>query len=130
MPAATKKNTEAELLKIKELVKNEWLNLEHTEDRFGSAAAIQIEILFDWLEENISPTKWAFEQFAEFVEFVEDYKPFFTPELKAKVLNTADLLASSFNAKNKQVLTMLLKCRACPLLNVFLPHARREKTAL
>ncbi len=104
--SSDKKITETEILKLKELVKNEWVNLEHTEDRFGSDAAYQIEILFDWLVENIPSTNWAFEQFSD---FVKEYKPFFTPELKTKVLKTADLLASSFNAKNKHELTMLFQ---------------------
>lgn len=104
--SSDKKISDEEIAKLKELVKTEWVSVEHTEDRFGSDAAYQIEILFDWLEENIPPTDWAFEQFSD---FVKEYKPFFTPELKAKVLKTADLLASSFNAKNKHELTMLFQ---------------------
>jgi len=102
--ACDKKVTHPEIVKLKDLVKNDWLYLEETEYPFGSDAAYQIEILFDSLEENIPPTEYACEEFSDFVKSNED---FFSSELKQKVIRTIDKIASAYSAKNKSELTML-----------------------
>lgn len=98
------KITKPEIAALKELVKKEWLDLEETEDAFGSDAAYQIEILFDWLEENIPPTEYAFEEFSDFAKEHED---FFTPQLKRKVYKTANKIAAAYAGKNKDERDMI-----------------------
>ncbi len=41
-----------EINKLKKVVREEWLPIEDSVDEFGTDAAYQIEIVFDWLLEN------------------------------------------------------------------------------
>lgn len=104
--ACDKTVTLAEINKVKELVKNDWVDVEPTLDPYGSDAAYQIEILFDWLEENIPESEISFKEFSD---FAKQNPQFFVPEIKERVIMTADRIAATFAGKNKSELTLLFK---------------------
>lgn len=97
-----------EVKALKEIVENEWVKVEKTRDEFGTDAAYQIEIIFDWFDEN-QPA--AMEAFEEFKEFKKDNEEMFDKELKDLIWKTADAIAGSFAGKNKAELSMLTELK-------------------
>ena len=97
---------DAEYTKLKDLVKDEWLNVDHIEDSFGTDTAYQIEIVFDWL---YSEQPDANSCFVDFISFKKEHQSLFTDEIKDLILKTAGAIASAFCGVNKAELIMLAK---------------------
>lgn len=96
---------DAEFDKLKELVKKQWLELDSIEDVFGTDAAYQIEIVFDWLNnQNNLNAKACFE---DFVNYKNEQKHLFKDNVKKLILKTASSIAMSFSGINKSELVML-----------------------
>lgn len=93
-----------EVDKLKGLVREKWLPLDDIEDEYGTDAAFQIEIVFDWLLEN---EKTSAECFSSFTEFYKEHKVVFTEKVNALVFETANAIAYSFSGNNKSELIML-----------------------
>jgi len=96
--------TTEEIAAVKSVVTNEWLALEPSEDEFGTDAAHQIEIAFDWLLEQGAAAGKAFEKFQHFVNENPD---FLTARLKKRILRTSQAVASAFHGTNKQEAELL-----------------------
>lgn len=95
-----------ELDKLREIVKSKWLSLEDSEDDFGTDAAYQIEIVFDWLLKEESDGNDCFE---DFLAFKKEHVSMFTNELKHLIFDTAQAIASTVAGKNKSELIILSK---------------------
>jgi hypothetical protein len=97
--AAIDKNVrEEEIMKLKQIVKNEWLPLENSFNEFGDDTAYEIEIVFDWLTTNKCDFKTII---PDFKIFREEHRSLFTNEINALILKTANSIATSFSGKNK-----------------------------
>ena len=103
---ADEKVVAEEIAKVHEVVKKDWLSVEHTEDEFGTDAAYQIDIAFDWLVEQGPSSEKAFEKFEH---FVTEHPDFFNAKLKKRILRTASAVASSFHGINKPEESILNK---------------------
>ncbi len=103
---ADQKVVPEEISKVHEVVKKDWLSVEHTEDEFGTDAAYQIDIAFDWLVEQGPSAEKAFEKFEH---FITEHPDFLTGKLKKRVLRTASAVAEAFHGINKQEETLLKK---------------------
>lgn len=101
--------SEEEVTTLKEIVKNEWLQLDTIKDEFGTDTAFQIEIIFDLLHENAPKAEDAFLQFKE---YKEDHQNLFDPTINQLILKTSDRIAASFAGRNIKELDMLYKLRA------------------
>lgn len=97
-----------EVEKLRESIKEHWLELDEAEDEFGTDASYQIEIVFHWLQEEEKDGKMYFE---EFQDYYKDHKGFFTPEIKSLIWKTADKIAYAFAGKNKSELILLNKLK-------------------
>lgn len=108
--AADNEVRDAEYAKLKQLVLLEWLAVDELEDVFGSDAAYQIEIVFDWLhrEENLDSKAC----FNDFVYFRKQHSQLFSSSINALILKTANAIAESFSGKNKSELIMLAKLQS------------------
>ena len=97
----------AEYHKLKEIVKTEWLTVDDFEDDFHTDAAYQIEVVFDWLnnEQKLDAKIW----FEDFMEFKEEHPQLFNDQVKKLILKTANAIAASFSGKNKSELIMLAR---------------------
>ncbi len=95
-----------EIDKLKSLVREKWLPLDDIEDEYGTDAAFQVEIVFDWLLEN---EKKSAECFTDFTEFYKEHTGVFSDEVKALIFETANAIAYSFSGKNKAELIVLGK---------------------
>jgi hypothetical protein len=104
--AADKVVKATEFGELKDFVKREWLSVDTTEDTYKTDAAYQIEIVFDWL---ITQELDANSCFKAFVAYKNEHPCFFTKELNALILKTANGIAASFSGLNKSELIMLAK---------------------
>jgi hypothetical protein len=95
---------EEEINTMKQIVHKEWLSLDNFEDEFGTDAAYQMEIVFDWLLEKSPSAKSCFK---DFEDFKIEHKQLFYPKLNQLILKTAELIASAFANKNKAELVLL-----------------------
>lgn len=97
----------SEYNKLKEIVKTKWLSVDDTEDNFHTDAAYQIDVVFDWLDEqkNLNSEKL----FNEFVAFKNEQTHFFSQAINKLIIKTANEIANSYAKKNKSELIMLAK---------------------
>lgn len=88
----------AEIETLKQCVRKHWLKVDSTIDEFDTDAAFQIEIVFDWLVNEIYDPLKAFE---EFEEFFKTHKSFKKPQVRKLISDTCFLIANSFYGVNK-----------------------------
>ncbi|MCJ7468536.1 MAG: hypothetical protein MUO53_17795 [Maribacter sp.] len=105
---ADKKIHPKEVEKLKAYVRNYWLPVDEVEDEFGTDAAYQIEIIFDWLAQEEMESNRCFD---DFLEFYHDHPHKFSPKIKQLTWQTADGIAASFSGKNKSELILLAKLK-------------------
>jgi uncharacterized tellurite resistance protein B-like protein len=93
--------------KLKALVKKQWLDADDLEDTFGTDAAYQIEIVFDWLNEdeelNVNTC------FKDFINYKKSQSHLFTQDIRRLILKTASEIAYAFSGINKSELIVLAK---------------------
>lgn len=98
---------EIETLKV--LAKEHWLDVDSVNDNFGSDAAYQIEIVFDWLKEE----NWDSETcFTKFEDYYKGHSGLFKEKTKSLIIKTASSIAESYAGKNKSELVILAKIEA------------------
>ncbi|WP_298477061.1 hypothetical protein [uncultured Maribacter sp.] len=105
---ADKQVNSHEVQKLKEDVRKYWVPLDNTEDAYGTDAAFQIEIVFDWLHLEEKESEYYYK---EFLDFYKEHPTFFTPDINKIIWKTADDIASSFSGKNKSELILLAKLK-------------------
>jgi len=93
---------------LKSLVREKWLSLDTIEDDYGTDAAFQIEIVFDWLLEE---DKKSTDCFTDFTDFYKEHTSVFTEPIKDLIFETASAIANAFSGKNKSELVLLGKLR-------------------
>lgn len=93
-----------EVEQLHNAVQQHWLQVDVDEDAFGTDAAYQISIVFDWLqEEGQKETSY----FQEFADYYKAHPSKFSSEIKKLVYGTAETIAASFAGKNKSELVLL-----------------------
>lgn len=105
---ADKKVRLEEIEILKEAVREKWVPMNEFEDGLGADAAVQIEIVFDWLQKE---EKDATIYFQEFTDFFKSHPSIFSTEINKLIWSTADSIASSFAGKNKSELVLLAKLK-------------------
>tara|TARA_R110000850_G_scaffold235126_1_gene360001 strand:- start:39 stop:443 length:405 start_codon:yes stop_codon:yes gene_type:complete len=106
--AADKVVRKAEYDILKNIVSEQWRNLDDYEDPFHTDAAYQIEVVFDWFDYEQLDANDCFESFAD---YKKENPRLFTKERKDLIWNTANAIASSFAGKNKSEVIMLSKLK-------------------
>jgi uncharacterized protein (DUF302 family) len=93
--------------KLKAFVKKQWLEMDAIEDFFGTDAAYQIEVVFDWLNrDEESDIKLCYE---DFISYKKEQSHLFTEDVRHLILKTASSIAHAFSGINKSELIMLAK---------------------
>lgn len=105
--ASDKKVRKTEFNKLKDIVKTQWLDLDSTRDDYDEDAAFQIEIIFDWL--NDQGDLDAQSCYMDFVNFKNEQKHLFSDSINKLIIKTAHAIADSFSGLNKSELIMLAK---------------------
>jgi len=106
--AADKIVREEEYNRLCNLVISHWKNLENIKDEFGTNAAYQIEIIFQWFDHEQADAQ---ECYDGFTVYYEAHPELFTIKRKKLLLETANAIANSFADKNKAELMMLAKLK-------------------
>ncbi len=89
---------------LKKIVAEQWKNLDSFEDSFGTDAAYQIEVVFDWFDYEQLDAKDCFDSFAD---YKKEHPQFFNKDRKELIWKTATAIATSFSGANKSELIML-----------------------
>ena len=98
----------AEYDALRELVTSKWKPLDDYEDEFHTDAALQIEIVFDWLDYK---SLNANDCFKEFADFYKENKDLFSTKRKKLIWETANAISKSFAGLNKSEVIMLAKLK-------------------
>jgi len=93
-----------EISKMKAMIRQNWLEVDHAQDEFGTDAAFQIEIIFDWLQENETSVEKCF---AAFKSFKKEHQTLFSPSINALIYKTAQSMAEAFSGTSQQELDLL-----------------------
>ncbi len=97
-----------EVSTLKKIIKEKWLQVDDLKDEYGSDAAYQIEIVFDWLHEHMPEVR---EIYNEFEEFYNAHPGLFPPAVKKLVWQTADAIAAAYAGKNKSEVILLSRLK-------------------
>lgn len=101
--------SEEEVKALKNIVEEEWLEIDRIDDEFGTDTAYQIEIIFDWLDENQPDAEGAF---LEFKEYRQEHINLFDENIDRLIWKTANEIADSFAGINRAEINMLTKLRS------------------
>lgn len=96
----------AEISAVKKEVREKWLAVDKSTDEFDGDAAYQIEVVFDYLQEEAPDATRAF---GLFETFFKENRDFFDEALKQRIRETADHIAVAFNNSNKAELSILFR---------------------
>ena len=88
----------AEIKKLKQTVKERWLQAEESNDEFGSNAAFQIISVFDWLEAKQISGDVAYDAFAA---FFRKNRQLVDTAMRENILQTAVDISLAFRGENK-----------------------------
>lgn len=97
-----------EVKRLREYVRQHWLEVDKFEDEFHTDAAYQIEIVFDWLE---GEEKDGEEYFKEFKEFYMEHHEKFPETIRKLIVETAESIASAFAGKNRSEMLTIFKLK-------------------
>ena len=95
-----------EIERLKEVVRDHWLDVDEIRDEHGTDAAFQIENIFNRLLEY---EKDADDIYEEFEAFYMDHKILFPIKIKQLIMATARAITSSFAGSNKSELILLAR---------------------
>lgn len=93
-----------EIEKLKEIVRKEWLPLDNATDKFGTDAAYQIEIVFEWLTDRETNSEDSFKKFST---YYTEHSYLFADTYKKTIAQTAASIADAYHGKNKSELHIL-----------------------
>ena len=96
-----------EIERLNVFVKTQWLDIDDIEDTFGTDAAYQIEIVFDWLNKNEKRNAKAC--YDDFIAYKREQTHLYTVAVKHLIIKTASAIAYAFSSVNKAELIMLAK---------------------
>jgi uncharacterized tellurite resistance protein B-like protein len=100
--------TQAEKKALQEIVRKELVPAEKHKDEFGSDTAYYAEIEFNYLENEISDAKAAFNSF---IDFVEEHHTAFDEKMKKVCLHVAKEMANAYRKTNKKEKALIKKLK-------------------
>ena len=92
-----------EIKRLRNYVRQYWLDVDEIEDEFHTDAAYQIEIVFDWLDGE--------EKEGEFKEFYKEHPEKFSEPIKKLIVETSEAIAKSFAGKNRSEMLAIFKLK-------------------
>ena len=98
-----------EYVKLKTVVKKDWMSSNFIDDSFKKNAEASIINTFNWLENDKEYD--AETCYNSFVTFKKQNETLFTSEVKKLIIKTASAIVYAFSASNKQELILLTKLK-------------------
>ncbi len=96
-----------EIKQLHELVISHWLDFEQSLDDFDEDAAYQLEVVFDWLSDQLTLTSE--EAYRSFLDYSFEHASFFDEEVKKRIIKTASAIAGAHAGTNKSELIFLAR---------------------
>ncbi len=93
---------------LHKLVYTHWLVMDDIQDDFGTDAAYQIEVVFEWLKEQELDAETCFNDFAY---FKSQHESLFNAKIDRTIWRTVIAIADAFHGKNKAEREMLAKIK-------------------
>lgn len=100
---------EEEYTTLKNIVASHWHSVDDVQDEFGTDAAFQIEIVFEWLQEQELDAKSCFD---DFKFFKKQHQSLFTDKMDRIIWRTVVTIADSFHGTNKAEKELLKKIKS------------------
>lgn len=97
---------QSEYKELTRFVEEEWKAMDDYEDQFGTDAAYQISIVFEWFDYERMDADDCFESFSD---YYQEHKNLFSEERKNLILRTVQKIADAFRGTNKSELIMITK---------------------
>lgn len=94
---------------LKNIVSWHWHAVDDVQDEFGTDAAFQIEIVFEWLQEQDLDAKTCFN---DFKYFKSQHQSLFTKKMNRIIWRTVVTIADSFHGTNKAEKELLAKIKS------------------
>lgn len=91
---------------LHQMVIEDWVTLEVSQDQFGSDAAYQIEMLFEYITDQGMTAEKAYQKFEQ---YFKDNLELFSDEVIERIFHTCNRIAESFHSKNKAELNTLMR---------------------
>ena len=95
-----------EVITLKKVVKDVWIDIDETFDEFNSDSPYQIEIVFDYLNINKIVVDGVIDELKEFKSI---HSSLFTDKINQLILSTSNRIVLSFAQKNKSELVFYLQ---------------------
>ena len=96
----------AEYEALAKIVEDEWKKMDDYEDKFGTNAAYQMAIVFEWFDYEQMDAQ---DCYNDFEEYYKEHKNLFYGNRKELIVRTARKIANAFRGSNKSELIMLTK---------------------
>ena len=91
---------------LAQLVEEQWQSMDDYEDEFGTDAAYQIAIVFEWFDYEQMEAKDCFE---DFTHYYKHHKNMFSQDRKDLIVKTVRKIANAFAGTNKSELILITK---------------------
>jgi hypothetical protein len=97
--AASDRHVKAEeVAKLRQVVREEWVQFDSHSDVFGTDSAYQIEFVFDWMEANqVDPE----DILSNFKDYLHEHSRLIDPSMRQHIYDTSVKIAEAFDGKNK-----------------------------
>ncbi|WP_424493826.1 zinc ribbon domain-containing protein [Salinimicrobium sp. GXAS 041] len=107
--AADKVISKQEVQVLNEIVEKDWLPVEDSRDEYGTDLSFQIEVIFDWYQENNLSAEMAYERFET---FKKSHEWLFDEDLNDLIWKTVNKIALAFPGKNRSEVLMLIRLKS------------------
>ena len=97
-----------EITALYKVITTHWHSVDNVEDDFGTDAAFQIEIVFEWLKEQDLNASQCFQ---DFKFFKNRHESLFNEKIDRIIWRTVIAIADSFHGKNKAEKELLAKIK-------------------
>ena len=95
-----------ELDTLQQVIQEDWLNLDDSTDAYGTDAAYQIQIIFDFLNEKDYNSESAYNIFNR---YFKEHISLFTDDVIDRIFHSSNKIAVSLNSRNKSELQALAR---------------------
>jgi len=107
--AADRNVAQEEVQALRAMIREDWVNLETSTDAFGTDAAHQIEIVFDFIhDKDISADK----AFRIFETWYHEHADLFDADVINRVYHTMNRVVTAFHGANKSEMAMIFRTKA------------------
>lgn len=107
--AADKVISKQEVQVLNNIVEKDWVPVEDSRDEYGTDLSFQIEVIFDWYQENELSAEAAYDRFET---FKKSHEWLFDEDINNLIWKTVNRIALAFPGKNRSEVLMLIRLKS------------------